>query len=221
MINSSLIQKRKSSKLSSGEKIVSLYLRKGRINFIREHSFSDLVNDKTGNPLFFDFWLPRLNSVIEVDGRQHYEVVNGNEEEFAQQIYRDRLKNKYCSEKGIKILRLRYHQLQPPFYDLSNFLGKQIDVNRHIHKLAKKTKKTAEFEKNKKFKQKTKKHKKQTLRLTDRQKRNMKRAKMGERVKKANELRMQQIEEKRNQARAFYPPDLLEKVLKKHEKAIN
>lgn len=62
-------------------------------DMIAQKSFSDLVSKSL---LRFDFFLPSTNTLIEVDGQQHYDEENGfySEEHTA----RDRLKDSYVAE---------------------------------------------------------------------------------------------------------------------------
>ncbi len=203
MKNKELINKRKSSKLSVGEKIISEYLRKARVKFIREHHHPDLTNDITGNLLFFDFYLPRLNVVIEVDGRQHYEAYNGDEKKLRDQQYRDDIKNQFCVDRNIKMLRLTYADLRPPMTKVSDCLGTCIDDRKHIHK---KNKKEAKRKK-KKVAVATNKKKKKVV-LSYKQYQEAIKRKKGERVKRNNESWLAGIERKRNEARLKYPADV-------------
>ena len=63
----------------------------------------------------FDFYLPIENILIEYDGKQHYEPVNfrGCSDEQAQKTYldskqNDKLKNKYCVDNNIQLIRIPY-----------------------------------------------------------------------------------------------------------------
>ena len=97
---------------SKGELKIENYLNSVGINFIKEYRFSDCKNKRT---LPFDFYLPDLNLVIEYDGKQHFSPVNfggcSDEvaiESFNQTIKNDEIKNQYCNENGIDILRIPY-----------------------------------------------------------------------------------------------------------------
>ena len=81
-------------------------------HFIREYKFQD-CRDKRELP--FDFYLPKLNTCIEVDGRQHFEKAYfGNMSENETEIMlnytkrHDEIKNQYCKQNNIKILRIPY-----------------------------------------------------------------------------------------------------------------
>ena len=98
---------------SKGEKIVSVILEKQGVNFIKQHKFADCTNKKEGRlcrKLPFDFYIPELNTCIEYDGRQHFEPIIGlgGEEAFNNQKIRDKFKNQYCEENGIKLIRIPY-----------------------------------------------------------------------------------------------------------------
>lgn len=212
------INKRKSSKLSTGEKIVNAYLRKAQIKFIREHYHPELINDKTGHLLFFDFYLPRLNVVIEVDGRHHHEAVDGNEEKFKDQQYRDTLKNIFCLDRGIKMLRLNYCDLKPPMEKLNTCLGTCIDLGRHIHKKAKKAiKRDVKREQGESRPKKKKKQRSGKVRLTARQIRNKRMLKRGQAIKKTQTEWFEKKEAQREAGRMNYPPDLRERFSKLRE----
>lgn len=94
---------------SKGEKAISVYLEDSNIRYIQEYSFKDLlsVNDVL---LRFDFYLPKHNICIEYDGIQHFEPVDffGGEEQFNNQKHNDKLKNTYCRNNNIGLLRIPY-----------------------------------------------------------------------------------------------------------------
>lgn len=93
---------------SSGEKIIHEYLLDNNIEFEREKRFNDCKDKK---PLPFDFYLPAYNMCIEFDGMQHYKPVFSNNG-FKKTQQHDIIKNEYCNEKGIHLLRI-------PFYNAS------------------------------------------------------------------------------------------------------
>lgn len=75
----------------------------------------------------FDFYLPKYNIAIEYDGEAHYMPIDyaGKGKEWAEEHlkitqHRDELKNKYCKEKNINLLRI-------PYWEKKNF--KEIIVN--------------------------------------------------------------------------------------------
>jgi very-short-patch-repair endonuclease len=100
-------------KESKGEKLISSILLKYKIDNIREKRFLDCVNisgSKKCTQLPFDFYLPNLNVCIEYDGKHHFMAIDyyGGEESFKRQQVRDKLKDQYCKENGIKLIRIPY-----------------------------------------------------------------------------------------------------------------
>lgn len=90
---------------SKGEKNVCDYLRENNICPIREYKFEDL---RDTNPLRFDFFIPKYNLFIEVDGLQHYggSKFHIRREEWVRQINHDEMKNNYCKKNGYSLLRI-------------------------------------------------------------------------------------------------------------------
>jgi hypothetical protein len=98
---------------SKGELMVAKLLNTLEIQFGRGKMFEDCNNLKVGRScrrLSFDFYLPEFNAVIEYDGRQHFEPIKfyGGEEKFKTQKIYDEIKNKYCKDNGIKMIRIPY-----------------------------------------------------------------------------------------------------------------
>jgi hypothetical protein len=96
---------------SKGELIVTKILNTLKIQFVREKKFEDCKGiGKYCRQLKFDFYLPEFNSVIEYDGKQHFEIVKrfGGEETFKKIQINDEIKNKYCKDNGIKMIRIPY-----------------------------------------------------------------------------------------------------------------
>lgn len=95
---------------SKGNRKIKEILEKDNIKFIQEKRFSDLKFDN-GYSARFDFYLPDYNTIIEYDGRQHFIQGNGvfdNKEKFAQTQAHDSIKNQYCKEHNITIIRIPY-----------------------------------------------------------------------------------------------------------------
>lgn len=98
--------------LSHGERKVQQWLDKNGFSYILEYTFSD-CRDKL--PLPFDFFLPSMNTIIEYDGRQHFEVSEffGGEESFKTLKRHDDIKNDYCLHNRINLIRI-------PYWDFKN-----------------------------------------------------------------------------------------------------
>jgi very-short-patch-repair endonuclease len=95
---------------SKGEEYIKSHLEELDIEYIRQHSFDSY---KYINKLNFDFYLPELNTCLEFDGIQHFKPIKdfGGEEEFEIIKKRDECKNKWCLENNVKLVRIRYDQI--------------------------------------------------------------------------------------------------------------
>ena len=85
------------------DKIVSL-LKKDKIKFIREKTFKDLHNGLYR----YDFYLPELNIICEVNGEQHYYEVWGGRAKLLHQQENDRRKISYALANNIKMYIIPY-----------------------------------------------------------------------------------------------------------------
>lgn len=92
---------------SHGERFIRNYLNKNNIKYITQKRFHDL-KDKTY--LSYDFYLPSYNTLIEYQGKQHYESIDyfGGEKQFNKQRLHDELKREYAKDNGYKLLELKY-----------------------------------------------------------------------------------------------------------------
>jgi len=96
---------------SKGEKRIIEYLDNHGVNYKQEYTFPDLKNVR---PLRFDFGIldedDNLIRLIEFDGRQHENITGyfGGIEEFELYQQRDELKNNYCKENNIPLLRISH-----------------------------------------------------------------------------------------------------------------
>lgn len=110
---------------SIGEMKIRMYLESNNIHFIQEYWFSD-CRDK--NPLPFDFYLPNNNVIIEFDGRQHFEETNHFTYSFDKVKEHDKIKNKYCYDNGIKLIRISYKQINK----IDEILNKELFLHKDI-----------------------------------------------------------------------------------------
>lgn len=98
-------------KQSSYERVFEQYLKENDIAYKTEYRFNDC---RSIYPLPFDFYLQDYDCLIEIDGMQHYQPVNfggsGHEvdKRFKMQLEHDAIKDKYCFDKKIPLLRLSY-----------------------------------------------------------------------------------------------------------------
>ena len=102
---------------------------KNGIAYDKEYSFKNCKNKRK---LPFDFYLPNINSCVEVDGEQHFKPVRfGNISvedaiiNFKKQKNRDKIKNTFCLKNNIKLLRLSYLDFTNDAYIniLNNFIN--------------------------------------------------------------------------------------------------
>lgn len=77
------------------------------MEFIEECRFDECKNKRS---LPFDFYLPKYNTCIEYDGKQHFEPIDffGGENAFQLRQYNDDIKTQFCLENNIFLLRLPY-----------------------------------------------------------------------------------------------------------------
>ena len=92
---------------SSGEDRISGILKGMNIDFIFQKTFKECKDKKV---LPFDFYIPKYNLIIEFDGIQHFKPISKfeGEEGFSIRILHDAIKNQYCEDNNINILRIPY-----------------------------------------------------------------------------------------------------------------
>ena len=79
-------------------------------------------NCKNINNLSFDFYIPRLNLLIEYDGIQHFKSIDGlgGDVRFTMQNKLDAIKTSFADKCDMKLLRISYLD----FKNISNILNK-------------------------------------------------------------------------------------------------
>lgn len=99
-------------KTSKGELLVEKILEKHNIEYINQKTFDD-CKDKI--LLRFDKYIPSYNLCIEYDGLHHFQPVifgkmskNESYKNFKETQKRDKIKNNYCKNQNIPILRIKY-----------------------------------------------------------------------------------------------------------------
>ena len=115
---------------SHGERQVRRFLEKNSIEYHAQKTFVDCINPKTGRNLYYDFYVPHKNLLIEFDGSQHHrETPCGQLGRHKMTIhdwenikYRDNIKNLYAENKNIDLLRITYKQID----DVDIILRKEI-----------------------------------------------------------------------------------------------
>lgn len=114
---------------SHGERAIQIWLDEHFYKYEVEYKFKDC---KYIRPLPFDIYIESLNLAIEFDGQQHFTPViwrNKGDIRIAEQnlikIYkRDIIKDQYCKEHGIRLLRIGYWQ-----YDYINLILESYFLN--------------------------------------------------------------------------------------------
>ena len=104
---------------SSGERLIRRFLQSHDILYEYQKIFPECRDIQ---PLPFDFYLPDYNLCIEYDGRQHYIPIErfGGEDGFKYTIKHDGIKNNYCKNNNINLLRIPY--FKDAEEELNNFL---------------------------------------------------------------------------------------------------
>jgi hypothetical protein len=109
-------------KHSSGEKLIQNLLKKMNIHHETQKCFYGCFNDKTGKHLTFDIYVPEFHTCIEFDGHQHFISVEnwGGEESLKEVQYRDNIKNNYCENNDINLIRIPYTLTKLEIVDILN-----------------------------------------------------------------------------------------------------
>lgn len=114
------------SRISSNELKVKQFLQDNNIDFIKEYRI-EACRDLTVLP--FDFQLTKTRQLIEIDGEQHFNPtrfdgmsIEEAQSEFEQTQKRDKIKNNFCKQNNIPLLRISYK-------DIDNGNYKQLILN--------------------------------------------------------------------------------------------
>ena len=108
-------------KQSHGEYIIEQLLLENNISYIKEYAAFKYDNEYSAR---FDFYVNN-SYLIEFDGQQHFETNNRwwNTQEFVeQQKIKDEIKNQWCKQNNIPLIRI-------PYYALSKLTYADIDIN--------------------------------------------------------------------------------------------
>lgn len=114
---------------SGGEKKIRYFLKDNNLEFKPEFSFDDLLSD-LGNPLRFDFSVFQNGNIlrlIEFDGGQHTRYIpfiHKTIENFHASQKRDKMKDDYCKEHGIPLLRIP----DTEFKNIESILSKELNL---------------------------------------------------------------------------------------------
>lgn len=108
-------------KESKGEKKIAKLLNLYKVKYVRQHKFDDC---KYKRRLPFDFYLNDYNCCIEFDGNQHFRVINfwTGGSDYISTIRNDKIKNNYCKNNNIRLLRIKYTKFNKIELILTRFL---------------------------------------------------------------------------------------------------
>ena len=90
-------------------------LKKYTKDYKKQKRFDDCRSIETNYPLPFDFYLPKLNVCIEIDGEQHFKpskFSNISDEQalldLEKRQFNDKQKDQYCLKNNTKLVRISY-----------------------------------------------------------------------------------------------------------------
>lgn len=104
---------------SLGEKKVRYYLESHSIEFEQQKMFTECRDQRM---LPFDFYLPTHNTIIEFDGEQHYKEKNYFKNSLEEIRNHDEIKNSFCTNARINLIRIPYNQIN----HINEILDKQL-----------------------------------------------------------------------------------------------
>lgn len=92
---------------SHGERFIAVFLESLGVLYEREKHFCGCEFKRK---LLFDFYIPSKNMCIEYDGLQHFKPVKyfGGDRSFKKLKKYDSIKNDYCRDNGINLIRISY-----------------------------------------------------------------------------------------------------------------
>lgn len=120
---------------SIGETRIEKWLIKNKIDYNPEYSFENCLSEK-GNLLRFDFYLLKLNICIEYDGEGHYYPFRFSKDKdkmknkLKETQINDNIKNQYCKNNNIPLLRIPYWE----FDNTEQILEEWLENRGVIHK---------------------------------------------------------------------------------------
>lgn len=112
---------------STLELYIEEILEKNNIEYISQYKYKDCKNI---NQLPFDYYLPKYNLLIEMDGQQHFVPHRFSKDinKFADQLYNDAIKNSYCEDNNIPLLRIPYFEIKKSESMIIKEINKQVNT---------------------------------------------------------------------------------------------
>lgn len=116
---------------TKGEKRIKSWLNVNNIEYITQKTFDDLYILKSNCKLRFDFYLPKYNLLIEYDGAQHFRPFSWSQDKSKETMrknleivkQRDQIKNQYCENNNIRLLRIPFSKYRYIEKILNEILG--------------------------------------------------------------------------------------------------
>ena len=99
------------AKQSKGKLEIIQYLQENNIEFIRQYKFQNQNRDT--KLCRYDFYLPKLNTIIEFMGGQHYKFIHHfhrTNDYYLKCWYMDILKKEFCNNNGINFIEIKYNE---------------------------------------------------------------------------------------------------------------
>ena len=99
---------------SYGEEVITKILSENNIIFKKQKTFPNLIFEDSKEYTKFDFWINE-KYIVEYDGSQHFYYTNtkwNTETNFIKTQEHDKIKNQYCFDNNIPIIRIPYTHLE-------------------------------------------------------------------------------------------------------------
>lgn len=117
--------------VSRGEIVLRDFFTEQNFKFVEQKKFDACFNfNKDTKKCFklpFDFYLPDINTLIEVDGAPHFKIISKfGETKFERQVLSDKIKNQFVKNSSYRLIRL--------FYDGRNFKFLLSELDRLLNK---------------------------------------------------------------------------------------
>lgn len=116
-------------KTSHGERIINRWLQDNNIKFKPQYTIIPRQGTLLGRNKFrVDFYLPIQKTIIEFNGKQHYERAKiwHTEEQFQDQLDRDSRLREHCKQNGIKLIEIPYTNID----DIDKILTRKLLNNK-------------------------------------------------------------------------------------------
>lgn len=113
---------------SHGELKIEEYLKNNNIKYESQYPVKLQERMFSRNNLKIDFYLPEYNTFVEFNGEQHYkfmEFFHKTEDNFQMQVERDKRLKDYCKENKIKLIVIKYNQINK----IEEILNKKLKLN--------------------------------------------------------------------------------------------